>query len=86
MDFKSWKIKVKFHELEYDSILDERHELKLMEVTLTHLIQHCDFMPRVGDIISDVEGLADPFIVELIAFNVDAKVIEFILTDSLEDD
>ena len=86
MNSKDWKIKVGFHEIEYDSIRDERHEIKLMELALTHLVQHCDFMPRHGDIISDVEGLTEPFLVEHIIFNVDAKTIEFILSDASADE
>jgi len=55
MNFKDWKIKVEFHEMEFDSMLSERHEKMLMEETIKLLINQCEFMPRQGDLIFDME-------------------------------
>jgi hypothetical protein len=86
MNFKDWKAKVIFHEIEYNSIVEERHETLLMEQTLSHLIQVCDFMPRQGDIIHDLEGLGAPFSVEYVSIVLHTKIIEFILSDASEED
>lgn len=80
MNFKTWKIKVTFHEIDYDTITEERHERLLMEHTLNHLINECDYMPRQNDMIGDLEGMTTPFIIERIAFDVNAKFIVFALS------
>ena len=84
MNFKTWKIKVIFHEVDFDSGLDEKQVKTLMEHSLAHLINDCDFIPRQGDVIGDIEGDGKPFCVEEIIFSPYTKVIEFVL--SLDDE
>ena len=82
MHFKDWKIKVEFHEMEFDSVRDARHEKMLMEETIKQLINQCEFMPRQGDLIFDMEEFdkENPFEVMEISFNIAAKTVEFNLT------
>ena len=82
MNFKDWKIKVEFHEMEFDSMLSERHEKMLMEETIKLLINQCEFMPRQDDLIFDMEEFdkENPYEVMAISFNVATKTVEFTLT------
>ena len=82
MNFKDWKIKVEFHEMEFDSIRDQRHEKMLMEETMKLPVNRCEFMPRQGDLIFDMEEFdkENPYEVMAISFSVAAKTVEFTLT------
>lgn len=81
MNFKEWKIKVEFHELAFNSTLGERHEKMLLEETIKLLINQCEFMPRQGDLIFDMEEFdkENPYEVMAISFNIAAKTIIFTL-------
>lgn len=85
MNFKAWKIKVVFHEVDFDSLSEEKQVKILMEQSLTHLIIDCEFIPRQGDVIGDIEGDGKPFCVEEIILSPYTKVIEFVLSLNDED-
>lgn len=85
MNFKAWKIKVDFHNTYYELAIDEKQDKILMEETLNFLVNECDYMPRVGDIIGDIENDSDPFVVVEIALATSVKTIYFTLSLDAED-
>lgn len=85
MNFKTWKIKVTFTETEFDSLTEEKQSKIMMEHTLAHLVNDCDFMPRQNDVIGDLEGENDLFLVETVALHPHAKAVEFVLSIVDED-
>jgi hypothetical protein len=88
MDFKDWKIKVGFHEMEFESIKDERNEKMLMEASIKHLVSEYNFVPRQGDLIHDMEGFEEdnPFEILAVAINIHSKTLEFHLSTPSEDE
>ncbi len=88
MNFKDWKIKVELLDMEFDSVVDARHEKMLMEETIRLLIAQFEFMPRQGDIIYDMEEFDEenPYEVVAISFNIAAKRVDFLLTIPQEEE
>jgi len=80
MNFENWQINILFHEVVFDSELDQRQDEILIKESLSHLIQNCGFMPRIGDFVNDIEGKGEPFTVDGVVFHPRSKTIEFILS------
>ena len=65
---------------------EEKQEQKLMEHTIGMLINSYDYMPRIGDLIGDIEGDAGLFEVEQVQILPNIKTVAFVLSLPEEDD